>query len=187
MNWSGSSQSDPAISGRLLKYANAAAFGRSRPVVSLHRAIVALGSFRVRDLVIRFSVLQANRAGECSGFDYNGFWSRSLATAIACQDLARYAQIAGEENFTIGLLSRVGELGFATLFPDDYGAILASRPDRPTLLALEEAQFGFDHRALGGAMLAEWGLPDLLIRATYHHELPTSRTCPTARACRTSP
>lgn len=171
-------QSDPAISGRLLKYANAAAFGRSRPVVSLHRAIVALGSFRVRDLVIGFSVLQANRAGECSGFDYNGFWSRSLATAIACQDLARYAQIAGEENFTIGLLSRVGELGFATLFPDDYGAILASRPDRPTLLALEEAQFGFDHRALGGAMLAEWGLPDLLIRATYHHELPDQSDLP---------
>ncbi len=165
-------QSDPAISGRLLKYANAAAFGRSRPVVSLHRAIVALGSFRVRDLVIGFSVLQSNRSGDCKGFDYNGFWSRSLATAIACQDLARFAQIAGEENFTIGLLCGVGELGLATLYPDDYAAVLATSPDRLALLANEEERFGFDHRTLGASMLAEWGLPDILIRATYHHELP---------------
>lgn len=171
-------QSDPAISGRLLKYANAAAFGRSRPVVSLHRAIVALGSFRVRDLVIGFSVLQSNRSGECGPFDYNGFWSRSLATAIACQDLARFAQIAGEENFTIGLLSRVGELGFATLYPDDYAAVLRASPDRFALLANEEEKFGFDHRALGASMLAEWGLPDILIRATYHHELPEESGLP---------
>ena len=171
-------QSDPAISGRLLKYANAAAFGRSRPVVSLHRAIVALGSFRVRDLVIGFSVLQSNRAGECATFDYNGFWSRSLATAIACQELARYAQIAGEENFTIGLLSRVGELGFATLFPDDYATVLAKSPDRAALLANETEQFGFDHRVLGGSMLAEWGLPDILIRATWHHEVPEESGLP---------
>ena len=34
-------QSDPAIAGRLLYFANAAAFGRSRPIVSLQRAIVA--------------------------------------------------------------------------------------------------------------------------------------------------
>lgn len=171
-------QSDPAISGRLLKYANAAAFGRSRPVVSLHRAIVALGSFRVRDLVIGFSVLQSNRAGECKTFDYSGFWSRSLATAIACQDLARFAQIAGEENFTIGLLSRVGELGFATLFPEDYAAVLQASPDRSALLAKEEEKFGFDHRVLGGSMLAEWGLPDILIRATWHHEFPDESDLP---------
>ena len=37
-------QSDPAIAGRLLKFANAAAFGRARPIVSLQRAIVAAGT-----------------------------------------------------------------------------------------------------------------------------------------------
>jgi len=165
-------QSDPAISGRLLKFANAAAFGRARPIVSLQRAIVALGSFRVRDLVVGFSVLQSHLAGECAHFDYGGFWSHSLATAIACQDLARYAQIASEENFTLGLLARVGELGLATLFPDAYGEILAQGGERAELLDQEKARFGFDHRELGASMLAEWGLPEILIRATFHHEAP---------------
>ena len=36
-------QSDPAIAGRILYFANAAAFGRSRPMVSLQRAIVGGG------------------------------------------------------------------------------------------------------------------------------------------------
>jgi hypothetical protein len=29
-----------------------------------------------------------------------------------------------------------------------------------------------DHRQLGATMLAEWGLPDMLIQAAYHHEQP---------------
>lgn len=62
-------QSDPAIAGRLLKFANAAAFGRARPIVSLQRAIVALGAFRVRDLVVGLSVMHSHRSGQCSGFD----------------------------------------------------------------------------------------------------------------------
>jgi hypothetical protein len=63
-------QSDPAIAGRLLKFANAAAFGRTRPIVSLQRAIVALGAFRVRDLVIGLSVMHSHTSGQCAAFDY---------------------------------------------------------------------------------------------------------------------
>lgn len=174
-------QSDPAIAGRLLKFSNAAAFGRSRPIVSLQRAIIALGSFRVRDLVIGFSVLQANRSGQCQAFDYAGFWARSLAMAIACQELSRYAQIAGEENFTIGLLARVGELGLAALYPDAYSEILDTLgevPDPTQLREMEQRRFGIDHRELGASMLSEWGLPEVLIEATYCHEAPGETSFP---------
>ena len=49
-------QSDPAIAGRLLQISNAAIFARPRPIVSLQRAIVALGAFRVRDKIGRAHV-----------------------------------------------------------------------------------------------------------------------------------
>ena len=81
-------QSDPAIAGRILYFANAAAFGRSRPIASLQRAIVALGSFRVRDLVIDLSIMHSHKSGQCKSFDYEDFWGHSLATGIACQELA---------------------------------------------------------------------------------------------------
>jgi len=166
-------QSDPAIAGRLLKFANAAAFGRTRPIVSLQRAIVALGSFRVRDLVIGLSVMHSHASGQCAEFDYAGFWGHSLATAIACQELAHFVQISSEELFTIGLLARVGELAMASLYPSEYALVLLAARERHRQLAdLERESFNMDHYQLGATMLAEWGLPEMLIQAAYHHEQP---------------
>jgi len=167
-------QSDPAIAGCLLKFANAAIVGQGRPVVSLRKAILALGAFRVRDLVVGFSILQSNRSGLCRNFDYESFWAHSLATAIACQGLAQFANIASDEHFTVGLLSRIGELGLASLFPMEYSALLAEGPSRAQLGRREAARFGFDHRQLGATMMDEWGLPHILIEAAYHHEDPAA-------------
>ncbi len=166
-------QSDPAIAGRLLKFANAAAFGRTRPIVSLQRAIVALGAFRVRDLVIGLSVMHSHSSGQCSAFDYAAFWGHSLATAIACQELAHFAQISSEELFTVGLLARVGELAMASLYPDEYSVVLlGAKETQEGLAQLERERFAMDHQQLGATMLAEWGLPEMLIQAAYHHEQP---------------
>lgn len=166
-------QSDPAIAGRMLYFANAAAFGRSRPIASLQRAIVALGAFRVRDLVIGLSVMHSHKSGQCRAFDYEGFWGHSLATGIACQELAHFAQLASEEIFTIGLLARIGELALASIYPDEYAELLlAARDDRPAMAPLEQERFGMDHHELAATLLAEWGLPDVLIEAAFHHENP---------------
>ena len=166
-------QSDPAIAGRILYFANAAAFGRSRPIISLQRAIVALGSFRVRDLVIGLSVMHNHRSGQCLEFDYEKFWGHSLATGIACQELARFAQIASEEIFTIGLLSRIGELALATLFPDDYaGVLIKAREKNVPVEELEQQRFAMDHHELAASLLCEWGLPEVLIQAAFYFENP---------------
>ena len=166
-------QSDPAIAGRILYFANAAAFGRSRPIISLQRAIVALGSFRVRDLVIGLSVMHNHRSGQCAEFDYEKFWGHSLATGIACQELAHFAQIASEEIFTIGLLSRIGELALATLFPDEYsGLLIKARQKDINIAELEQQHFAMDHHELAASLLCEWGLPEVLIQAAFHFENP---------------
>lgn len=166
-------QSDPAIAGRLLKFANAAALANSRPIASISKAVMSLGAFRVRDLVLGFSVLHGHRGGECRGFDYPVFWSRSLATAIAAQALAGHSQISAEESFTLGLLADVGELALATLYPDRYGAVIAEAAGDPLkLLSTEMAAFELDHRELAAAMLTEWGLPQILVSTAYHAEAP---------------
>jgi diguanylate cyclase (GGDEF)-like protein len=166
-------QSDPAIAGELLKFSNAAALGHSRPIVSLSKAITTLGTLRVRVLVLAFSVLHNHRDGNCPQFDYEQFWSRSLATAIAAQALASYAKINAEENFTAGLLCSLGELALASIFPERYGEILAA-PDNGfhKRLALEQQAFGNDHRELNATLLLEWGLPEVLVTAIYHCEAP---------------
>lgn len=165
-------QSDPAISGELLRFSNAAAFNHSRPIVSLAKAVTTLGAFRVRVLVLALSVLHNNRGGNCHQLDYGRFWSRALATAISAQALAAYAKITPEENFTAGLLCSVGELALASIFPDRYGEIITTTDSVHERLVLEQEAFATDHRELAATLLLEWGLPEVLVTAIYHCEIP---------------
>ena len=166
-------QSDPAIAGELLKFSNAASFGHSRPIVSLSKAVTTLGTLRVRVLVLALSLLHNHRSGNCPQFDYERFWSRALAAAISAQALAPYAKITAEENFTAGLLCSVGELALASIFPERYGEIISAADDSVhKRLALEREAFDTDHRELGATLLLEWGLPEVLVTAVYHCELP---------------
>jgi diguanylate cyclase (GGDEF)-like protein len=166
-------QSDPALAGQLLKFSNAASFGHSRPIVSLSKAVISLGTHRVRVLILALCMLHNNRIGKCQQFDYGRFWSRALAAAISAQTLASYAKISAEDNFTAGLLCSIGELSLASIFPERYGEIIVmSGDDIHKRIALEQEAFNTDHRELAATLILEWGLPEVLATAIYHCELP---------------
>ena len=167
-------QTDPALSGRLIKFSNSLHFNKHRPIASVPEAVMVIGLPMVRQLVLGFSVLSHHRNGKCNAFNYQEFWSCSLATAIAHQALSAEAKTASEETFTCGLLSGIGRLTLATLFPDKYAKILstaaAALPDE--LLRLEQEQFDTDHNELSAALLKEWGFPAILIETVYYQEHP---------------
>jgi len=167
-------QTDPALSGRLIKFANSLNFNTRRPIASIPEAVMVIGLPMVRQLVLGFSVLSNQRNGKCDAFNYQEFWSSSLATAIANQALSAKAKTSSEETFTCGLLSGIGRLTLATLFPDKYAKVLSAAegvsPDE--LLRLEREQFDTDHNELSAALLKEWGFPAILIETVYHHEQP---------------
>ena len=125
-------RADPALSGRVIKFANAAAHGPRRPVVSVPEAIRMVGVNTVRQLVLGFSLLGQYRAGACKAFDYGRFWSRSLAMAIAAHGLCQRVRGAQpDEAFTCGLLAGVGHLALVTLYPNEMGELLTAHPQRP--------------------------------------------------------
>lgn len=172
-------QSDPAIAGRLLKFANSAALANVRPIASVATAVQVLGAHRVRDLVLGFSILHDYRDGKCAEFDYETFWSHSLATAIAAQTLAKHAQIAAEESFTLGLLCDIGVLALAAYDCRLFGEVIRLSATRnEPVLATERSIFGTDHRALGAAVLNEWGLPETMVSAAFHSETPDDGETP---------
>jgi len=164
-------QSDPALAGELLKFSNAASFGRTRPIISLSEAAVTLGTRRVGALVLALSVLHSNRSGNCLQFDYERFWSRALVTAISAHALASYSKIQADEIFTAGLLCSVGELALASVFPCEYGEIISTHLEAPLIRnALEREAFEFDHRELTASILLEWDFPEIFVSAVYHCE-----------------
>jgi diguanylate cyclase (GGDEF)-like protein len=164
---------DPALSGRLVKFANSTQGGTTRPVVAISDAVKLLGFAVVRQLCLGFSVLNANRSGGCAGFDYVRYWSRSLATALAAQLLCiRVRVLAPEESFTCGLLSDIGSLALASLYPERFSEVLATGATGPNRSAAEREAFGADHLEFGAALLEDWRLPKICVDAVFHSEMP---------------
>lgn len=166
-------KTDPALVGRLIKAANGVNANPGRPVVSVQEALVVLGMPAVRNLALGLSLLSQYRKGICSSFDYERFWSTSLACGIALQALIQCTRIAQpEEAFSVGLLARIGELALATLYSDEYARILraASKLRAGELARLENDAFAMTHGELSAAMLADWGLPKIFVACVRRHE-----------------
>lgn len=159
-------RSDPALSARLIKAANAPALARSRPTLAIADALMVLGMPVVRQFALGFSLISGNKAGRCEGFDYGDFWSRSLLAALAAQTVgARVSVMASEELFTCGLLADIGRLALASLFPTDYSALLRTAQGRSAteVAALERERFATDRDELTLALLGQWGFPKTLV------------------------
>lgn len=168
-------QSDPALSGRLIKLANCAS-RITRPVVSVQEAVARQGMASVRQLALGFSLLDQYRAGACEGFDYQAYWSHSLLMALTMQALGARIQVAaGDELFICGLFAQIGQLALATAYPDEYAVILKASRDDPaqSLVARERAQLETDHCELGIVMLSDWGIPKAFIDPITHYEAPS--------------
>lgn len=164
---------DPAFVGRLVKSANSVNANPGRPVVSVQEALVVLGMPAVRNLALSFSLLSQYRQGACKGFDYVQYWSQSLACGIAFQELTLRTRVAQpEEAFSVGLLSRIGELALATMYAEEYAALLRTLAKTPAAdqAALENERFAMSHRELSAAMLSDWGLPRVYCRTVQVHE-----------------
>lgn len=151
-------QSDPALCGRLLRLANSASTGR-RPVTSIPDAIVRIGLKTVGELAIAFSLIDVNNCEDrCQSFDYLGFWSQCLLMALICRGLARVTSLAPpEELFTCALMTRIGLLAFATIYPQAFSELLDAKPR--DLAAAEYQRFAFDHNELSAEMLESFGVP----------------------------
>jgi len=166
-------QADPALAGRLVRFANSTQAGAVRPVVAIGDAVRMLGFAVVRQLALGFSVIAANREGRCRGFDYPRFWAQSLATALAGQMLcARGRMLSPEEGFTCGLLCDIGSLALASLHPEAFGELLASGLEGGERLAAERERFGTDHVELTAALLEDWRLPRVFVDAVFHSDQP---------------
>lgn len=166
-------QTDPSLSAELLKYANSAFLATGIQVASIQKATVKLGMKTVTNLALCFSVISTNNKGLCQEFDYGKFWSTSLAQAIAAKTISSICkEFDPEEIFVVALLSHIGELALASIYPREYTAILSIRPPRKARENLEKIQFGIESAELTTELFLDWGLPaHYALAAGFHEEL----------------
>lgn len=165
---------DPAFVVRLIKVANSARLATTgRPVVAVKDALQILGLPAIRTLALGFSLLTGYRKGPCRQFDYQAFWSRSLALALAFQSISTQMSAApADEAFSVGLLTDIGALTLATVFPEAYGHILAETlfASKARRMELESSQFGCHQWELSAELMLEWGLPKIYVEPVRLHQ-----------------
>ena len=168
-SWRNLSRAIPPCAVVLLRLANSASTGL-RPVTSIPEAIVRIGLKSVGELAIAFSVIDVNNCDErCQAFDYRGFWSQCLLMALISRELGRVTSLAPpEELFTCALMTRIGLLAFATIYPQAFSELLDTKP--ADLTTAERERFGFDHNELSAEMLESFGVPEVLVEPAKFHE-----------------
>lgn len=161
-------ESDPAVAGRVLKLVNSTYVGAGRTVASVSLAVRLLGLRSVRNIALGVAFLSSSRRGISQAFDYDHFWRESLGRAAAARHLTDlFHACPTDEAFTIALLSRIGRLALASVFPSEYDELLGRLREQPSLelCDLERGAFGIDHNELTAEMLADWRIATVYCEA----------------------
>ena len=160
---------DPGMVAKILRVANSALFARSSKVDTLQQAVVALGFKTVKNLAIAAS---ARTVGRHPGTVEDDLWRHSVGAAVTASCIAgESGSMSADEAFTAGILHDIGKFVLHQHDAERFEKVLELRRERQmTSVAAEFEIFGFDHTAVGAAVLRRWGLPDELAGAVRFHQ-----------------
>ena len=164
--------SDPAITARLLAAANSVGSGLSSRIHSAKQAFIVLGVDRIVSIILASALIHRFDTGG-SAFDARMLWRHSLGVASCARVLAGQTGLDPEVAFTAGLLHDIGQLLMYTASPIDYVQTLELRRDTDiSIVAAEQAIFGYDHTQAGRALAQAWKLPIEIEEAICAHHEP---------------
>jgi HD-like signal output (HDOD) protein len=167
---------DPALTARLLRIANSAAYGLSSKVSTVSRAVAVIGTKLIRDLVLATSTINAFEGIPNELVTMENFWRHSLYCGLAARLLGeRRGQKGTETLFIAGLLHDVGQLVMFRKLPQESKKALLESIEGPEELALHAAErqiLGFDHAQVGGELLRHWHFPGVLVECAEFHHAP---------------
>jgi putative nucleotidyltransferase with HDIG domain len=165
---------DPALSLKLLRLANSPLYGARNEIDTISRAVMILGTMRIRDMVLASSAIDSFNGIPNELVTMEDFWRRSLYTGLASRFIAaQRGEWREESSFVAGLLHNIGKLVIYNRFPEQSVRTFMMVLDGEVVESFqaEKSILGFDHAELGGALLRKWNLPEHLVEAVaWHHE-----------------
>jgi HD-like signal output (HDOD) protein len=159
---------DPSLTARILKVANAPAFGLRRKVESVQQAVQLMGL-----QIFQRAILAAALREACVQEDSEAsqtFWTHSELTARCCEIIAKRLRSGLTEHaYLTGLFHDCAIPLLMQRLPD-YGKVfrLALHYGR-AIVDVEERRYSTSHCVTGYLFARSWQLPEELRLAILHH------------------
>lgn len=176
--------SDQGLTAKVLRLSNSSFYGRSKQIGTVDEAIMTLGYYTLRSLVVASSSHAIFKQKDATRF-LPVLWDHSLAAAVAARLLGRQTRHPQtEEAFIGGLLHDVGKLVLTQKRPEAYAAVREKATADGQWCLHEKETFGLTHVDVGVAVLELWNLPRVLVEAValHHQELKNSGDRPATLA-----
>jgi len=168
---------DKSLAAQCLRMANSALFRRRVEVESVRGAVLALGMWRVRDIVYSCT-LPGMFSHTGHGMDPATFWRHALGTAFVSQHFGqRLAMPSPEKLYLAGLLHDIGILVNALLYKEEFQrALELAQATETPLEEVEQEVLGFSHCDSGRVLAEVWHLPADVTGAIEQHHHPSSQS-----------
>lgn len=165
---------DVSLSVRLLKIVNSSFYNFPSEIDTISHAISIVGTKQLRDLALATMVLTAFDGIPEDHVDMNSFWRHSVACGVSAWVIALNCREDNPERYYLtGMLHDVGRLIILENHPEQAQEIMErSQSEKKLVFEVERDILGFDHGAVGAALLMSWKLPSALGDVVRNHHNP---------------
>ncbi|MDD5475699.1 MAG: HDOD domain-containing protein [Syntrophales bacterium] len=164
--------SDPALTSKILKMVNSAAYGFPNRISSISHAVMLLGLNVIRGLLLGVSVFDLMQK------HIVGLWEHSMGCATVSRWIAQKKGIKEPEEVSVcGLLHDIGKVILLLHYPTQFdNASALAREKGITQHEAEKIHFDATHADVGSWLAMKWRFPINLVEAIgFHHQPHLSR------------
>jgi HD-like signal output (HDOD) protein len=155
-------ESDPGLTGQVLRFVNSSYFGFSREISSVKLAITLVGIRTIKNFALWSAVFSLMPNPKCGPFDLKSLWQDSLRRGLFARATGKLLGMKDAEDlFAAALLQDMAVPLLAKELPQQYEELLDGRhAGRARLSDLENERFGWNHATAAGMMARGWSLPE---------------------------
>ncbi len=163
---------DPALTARIIRISNSAAYNTGTPFASLEEALARVGLTEVYRLT-GFAAIAQISDQSLPRYDIAGQQLRenSLLTALITESLAHLSGVDARAAYTAGLLRSLGKIALDRLTRDPAYEGSGGMRGRP-LAEWESGFIGLNNCEAAAIILEEWRFPEATIVAILDHYAP---------------
>jgi HD-like signal output (HDOD) protein len=166
---------DAGLCAQVVSAANTVFFRGGLPVSSVDEAVIRVGVWEVRRLLLGSIAFELTATGlRFYGLPPGELWNRSLACALAMDALGQETRRSTDVCYTIGLLHAIGLIVVDRWMArrENTQVALLGEAFSPDLGARERARIGWSSAELGGQLLMNWKFPESIAQVVVHQETP---------------